>query len=68
VACTDEQCGKGSYLCFKHKMEYWRTEGHSGVSIPKHFKAATDGSYTQRELLNETFQGEREGHYELRKV
>lgn len=52
----------------KHKLAYWRAEGHSAVSIPKHFKAATDGGYTQRMVLDEAFQGEREGKYELRKA
>lgn len=66
--CTDERCGHGGWLCFPHKMAYWRTDGVPGVSIPKHFRAATDGGYTQREMLQETFQGERNGEYELRKA
>lgn len=52
--CTDERCGQGQHLCFKHKMSYWKSSGHNPMSLPSHFRAANQGGYSQRELAADT--------------
>jgi len=49
---TVAHCDLGPDQCFACKCKFWRLNG-SPFSLPTHFKAATAGHYTQRELGNE---------------
>lgn len=49
---TGAHCAVGPDRCTGCKLRYWRLNG-SPFSLPTHFKAATSGGYTQRELENE---------------
>lgn len=50
--CSRSRSCADGYTCIAHKVRHWRANG-SPLSVPKAFKAANEGSYTQREIGNE---------------
>lgn len=61
-------CERGADDCFGCKMRHMRRDGVRGVCLPTHFKAATAGGYTQRELGREIIESAKAEGREIERV